>query len=101
MQTNCVHACRLCWRGSDWIGRLRFYPRSVASTAASLVYSDQISARDFSHMPWQRRDQWNAGANSRIGILVQANGGRDSDELRIAAIILAGFAPLTLFVCFN
>ena len=43
---------------------------------------NQISARDFSHLPRQRRDQWNACASSRIGVVVQANSGGDSDELR-------------------
>src|SRR5438477_3133322 len=52
-------------------------------------------------MPRQRGDQWNASANSRIGIVVQANGSRNPDELRNCGDILAGFAPLTLFVWFT
>ena len=63
----------------------------------ALYTSDQISARDFSHMPWQRRDQWNVCANSRIAIVVQANGGRDSDELRNCRDNSGGFRAADAF----
>ena len=61
---------------------LRCDHRTLASATAVGFHGDQVSAPDFSNLHRQRRGQWNAGASSGIGSLVQTNGVRDFNEFR-------------------
>jgi hypothetical protein len=84
-----------------WCGHLRIHRRNLARPSSIGLHGDQISAPDSSHLRRERGRQWNARADPRVGLSFKQTSLAILMSFAIAASILAGFAPITLFVWFN